>query len=121
MNNQSDFEPIGIAERIIAAVMQEYGQECFVSTGYAAGTDLRNAIANALIEARSAHSWRDIETAPKDGPSSFLAWSKNKGAHETCWLHGSWSFVGFTCCWSEDDPPTHWMPLPAPPDAKETR
>lgn len=61
------------------------------------------------------HGWREIESAPKDGRSVLvfcprasdhgyerirLTWRKDgkwQGANNTSW------------------PPTHWMPLPAPP------
>lgn len=79
--------------------------------------------------------WQLIETAPKDGTEIIL----RKGARVTSgswcpWEHSEPEFHGTTgvwlgdvvqdsgACWGswdggfcEDDEPTHWMSLPAPP------
>ncbi|WP_419792501.1 hypothetical protein [Pseudomonas citronellolis] len=81
--------------------------------------------------------WQPIDTAPRDGTEiilrrgarvssgAWIEWSKSAAEHHsttgeylgqveydsgTCW--SSWD-GGFT----EDEPPTHWQPLPAPPSA----
>ena len=56
-------------------------------------------------------SWQPIETAPKDG-TEILVWDGNE--HQILWWLDSVGWVGdddFT-----DKLPTHWQPLPAPPD-----
>lgn len=61
--------------------------------------------------------WQDISTAPKDG-SEIMVWKKG-------WLYphnGYWDAnVGEEGSWENPftndcmDQPTHWMPLPDPP------
>lgn len=63
--------------------------------------------------------WQPIETAPKDGSRILLLrrqqivcgyWRRNWG--EPYWAHDA--HVVDDARWF---PPTHWMPLPDPPDA----
>lgn len=61
--------------------------------------------------------WQPIETAPKDGTEVLLAypgglvksgkWTLFGGAYEDHWADGKRPRFG--------SDPTHWMPLPAPP------
>lgn len=63
--------------------------------------------------------WRPIETAPKDCP--ILAYNPVQGVYETRYDKGEWPHAD----WFSDDAgrtaslwyprPTHWMPLPPPP------
>ena len=58
------------------------------------------------------HRWQPIETAPKGSAfDEFLLFIPDVGVRVGCWLPLSeeWSYSD-RC----DDPPTHWMPLPAP-------
>lgn len=65
-----------------------------------------------------AQRWQPIETAPKDGTwilVSHPAWTDGK------WEIAQWS--QYSECWQTYDtgltglmPPTHWMPLPSPPE-----
>lgn len=100
-----------------------------IARSYGAGERPDNAIENALrliAEARKAEEWQGIETAPKDG-THMLA-SAIGGMYIFLWVKDT-DFVsgrreGWTCgdqnieglyyrVW-----PTHWRPLPAPPEAK---
>jgi hypothetical protein len=73
--------------------------------------------------------WQPIETAPKDGTCCILL--VNGMAIEGCWeeqdvwvpsqekwvKRGVWSVVslpshGCDCCSSDNEAPTHWVPLP---------
>lgn len=61
--------------------------------------------------------WQPIETAPKDGQWVMLWWPHWEqfpafGYFENCWH----SQIAIS---SDNDPgPTHWQPLPAPPETK---
>lgn len=65
--------------------------------------------------------WQPIETIPKDGTHILTymektiveAWFDN-GCSE--WVTKDLSSTGCGCCGSENDEPTHWMPLPEPPE-----
>lgn len=67
--------------------------------------------------------WLDIETAPKDGTYILIGWFDLPGQrdmHVAFWhsMIGAWcqSHSHFTT-----DPnwqPTHWMPLPEPPEPR---
>lgn len=59
--------------------------------------------------------WRDIATAPRDG-THILLWNKDDGMHEGWWdkaeyNEGWYTFIVYSESW------THWMPIPAAPDA----
>ena len=82
--------------------------------------------------------WRDIETAPRDGKTVLL--SRAHLGDDV--LYGHWNGVSWWCAWPEFhsetlaisreiyrvdagaheyktisiDNPTHWMPLPTPPE-----
>ena len=59
--------------------------------------------------------WRDIDSAPRDGSSILLAgqylasgkWEIETGQYLA--YRRAWPCVG-------EDQPTHWMPLPPPPN-----
>lgn len=60
--------------------------------------------------------WKPIETAPKDESDIILFQGRRVtfGSWDPrCGAEGDW------IVWDRDDyaPPTHWMPLPEPPDA----
>lgn len=78
--------------------------------------------------------WRDIETAPKDGTYVMLYapgrltyghWSapsdkphikyRDGFAPEPEWEEWEPYWVSYDGGFTEEAPPTHWMPLPAPP------
>lgn len=68
--------------------------------------------------------WQPIETAPKDGTHILLAWSYKNGTpprvSECFWRNDMpfsqdgvwWCFHGRMFA-----EPTHWQPLPTPPEA----
>ena len=74
--------------------------------------------------------WQPIETAPKDG-SSILIYDPDDGhgageepvIYVCYWKEGMSRRRGITGSWTEADGemyttfiPTHWMPLPKPPE-----
>jgi hypothetical protein len=62
-------------------------------------------------------TWQPIETAPRDG-TTVLAWCDEWKHARTAWAYESDQ-------WQAAPPsifqPTHWMPLPAPPEAPDER
>lgn len=69
--------------------------------------------------------WQPIETAPKDGNEILVFYQTRKKVVIAYWEPQSynkkprpyWAAIGSH--WIESDrkyPPTHWMPLPAPPE-----
>ena len=77
--------------------------------------------------------WQPIETAPTDG-TRVLAWCKERGARETYVTQYPFRSEGFkagkrsTNQWRWEEPvagvcfrwrPTHWMPLPTPPETNQ--
>lgn len=60
--------------------------------------------------------WQPIETAPKDG-TTVLTWTKGLTEDEGAIMPMRWSSTRGWCeYWGNHDLfPTHWMPLPEPP------
>lgn len=57
-------------------------------------------------------SWFPITTAPKDGTDIIVFSGAVRIAY---WVHGQWTdYAHSTLC------PTHWMPLPPPPQKEGT-
>lgn len=76
-------------------------------------------LARTLVNASAA--WQPIETAPRDGTPILCfrpdalghGFSDQSGIDVLWWEDGSWTYDGDGRI--SIDPPTHWMPLPAPP------
>lgn len=67
--------------------------------------------------------WQPIATAPKDGSDVDL-WVGGERIPEARWERGRWSVWGlsqYDCMgWVVvQGKPTHWMPLPGPPEADQ--
>jgi hypothetical protein len=61
--------------------------------------------------------WRDIESAPKDGTRVLVFSPLDKAIFACGFENGMWQ----TGVWRANNnagQPTHWMPLPTPPEAK---
>ena len=83
---------------------------------------------DAAIAAREAEGWQPIETAPRGTyrdtpgpknatrnvfvPQSVDVWKQGGPVCRTWWLPDAERWNGY----SKDFPPTHWRPLPAPPE-----
>jgi hypothetical protein len=64
-------------------------------------------------------NWQPIETAPKDGTEVDL-WVPDDGRFTNCWfMDGIWLQTEDGNTYSTGGAPTHWMPLPQPPQATE--
>lgn len=90
---------------------------------------IRDAISELLDEIdrlRALQEWRPIETAPRDG-TPILAYYKIRNADgdeawvvpaiAVYWLPVQW--VNFETGGKLKVQPTHWMPLPNPPEVRE--
>jgi hypothetical protein len=79
-------------------------------------------LARAHLELLDKCQWQPIETAPKDGSVVLLAKRSNViGPHQFIEHKGPcgkqwYSAYQLSYIWVEH--PTHWMPLPDPPEAK---
>jgi hypothetical protein len=63
------------------------------------------------------NQWRDIDTAPKDGRQVLLwwpYWSHTRPLVGHWQVNGGWQAVD--ALEGDSEPPTHWQPLPAPPE-----
>ena len=63
--------------------------------------------------------WQMIENAPKDGTSVLLYWPGRRSIRTGSWMRPSPEYVHHWCMddkWTPGEDPTHWMPLPSPPD-----
>ena len=61
---------------------------------------------------QAARAWRPIETAPKDGSLVWGFSSYEKIPYACCWDEGKWISEEY------DVHPTHWQPLPPPPEGE---
>ena len=61
--------------------------------------------------------WKPIETAPKDG-TEVLVWGYGQMsvAKFISGVHGEWKVYTSDGWYGYDSFPTHWMPLPKPPE-----
>lgn len=79
--------------------------------------DLR-AMVDELREARRQQRWQPIETAPRDG-TEMLGGRLYEGVQKT-WFSGRrqrWLYWTANGTDASSWDPTHWMPLPTPPEA----
>lgn len=58
--------------------------------------------------------WKPIETAPKDGTPLLLFGIYPGDQQPLWWVTGGWQNGRFRGDYATP-PPTHWLPLPAPP------
>ncbi len=96
-----------------------YCPEC-ASSGHP-WTDFVADMANVLFAAESALShaqerWQPIETAPKDGRDVLACWADCPG-----WNARALRYDATDAAWKNEDDhsyrePTHWKPLPSPPE-----
>ena len=99
-----------------------------INPAYAAqiGTESyeRQLCAEALEALISEHEWHPIETAPHDkrvmvwsGQETYCAhWAQNPMTGDEAWIVAEWGTDGDQALVK----PTHWRPLPLPPNANVT-
>lgn len=124
-----------------AAVLDDYRDWVYANAGLVLPDAEAEHKARAAVLARMAGkvpTWQPIESAPKDGSWIIIAnakWDKYPKAkrdviYEDVGVFYGWVFEDDQICfgvdsgtlgWNEDvadgDMPTHWMPLPAAPEA----
>lgn len=74
-----------------------------------------------MIEEKSEvpNCWQPIETAPKDAKQILATWADswpNSPHVEAVYYFGGVWYYAYDGD-AHNRPPTHWMPLPAPPEA----
>jgi hypothetical protein len=86
----------------------------------------RDHVQTEYIRADLAPQWQDIATAPKDGAEILI--TDGQSTYFGCFYFGEWIFcngVATSCddkeifelnSWIAGYGPTHWMPLPTPPE-----
>jgi len=64
-------------------------------------------------------NWQPIETAPRDGTNILVLMEgvviEASWQGSGYWVVSCVSSHGCGCCGSDNEEPTHWMPLPAAP------
>ena len=93
-----------------------------------AGRSVLQALENQKPGLADAHSknppeaatgWRDAATAPRTGQKVLACWAGRTNNMLIVWYE-DWTWHAQIGGWQSvvmDEPPTHWMPLPAPPRA----
>ena len=79
-------------------------------------SDAAYDVAQALIAGGFLQRWQPIGTAPKDGTRVLVAHPAWEAASTAQWYGDFWS-VGYSVPQFKHQP-THWQPLPAPPEEK---
>ena len=70
-----------------------------------------NAVARTVRAQLKAETWLSIETAPFG--QELLVWHVAWPAPSVAW----WTEEGDDYDWPSEESPSHWMPLPDPPEA----
>lgn len=82
--------------------------------------DRIRSLASPATERGSVVAWQSMETAPRGGPS-YLVWCPDRmNTYVVVWRDYGWGEPGWHHFAEGNLPlrqtPTHWMPLPAPPE-----
>lgn len=93
---------------------------------------IRDICCEAIEYKDCTEDWQPIETAPKDGTAilvypatwgsqsaSIATWNDDRQSKKPRPFWSRQDSISITL--SRDKPPTHWMPLPAPPETGETK
>ena len=78
--------------------------------------DVPYAVVSVALEAAERARWQPIETAPKDA-TCVLLYDGDGTDPTVCFWH---AIQGWTVRWDHEpfEAPTHWQPLPSPPESK---
>jgi hypothetical protein len=72
--------------------------------------------ADEIERLRAEHEWRPIKTAPKGGMFIYYWLRDRKRAVGLAYLANDGHWRDSEGNWEKRIEPTHWMPLPAPPE-----
>jgi hypothetical protein len=77
-------------------------------------------LAQSLKREREAKAWRPIETAPRDGTEVLMWWPYwSKHPERGAFKSGRWETMAALSAMDDDIGPTHWLPIPSPPESGE--
>jgi len=74
-----------------------------------------NGVGVEYTRADIAPTWRSIDSAPKDG-TVILGWWNSECIETITFRGNAWTWSSDGDSWSHGGGPTHWMPLPQPPE-----
>lgn len=135
-NAEADTEFICTAKRDIAALLAEVRhlrgalaadahrlEAAAMRVGIIAGCDAPDEMADLIEFLRASRTWQPIETAPKDGTWVIIGgrgW-RNRGFYvddpeKHCCEETGWYTLHDEVLYRYALEPTHWMPLPEPPE-----
>lgn len=80
--------------------------------------NITEAIAE-ITRLRAASEWRDISTAPRDNSSILFYEQSGLGVFAGYWCETTDNWAALAASPNWDVAPTHWRPLPAPPQRNE--
>ncbi len=75
-----------------------------------------NKALEALDRLEKQGEWQPIETAPRKGRQAIYIWGPNYREPQKVYADSWW-----TCGFSVETKPTHWQPLPQPPQEETPR
>lgn len=99
----------------------EAAEACYYGSEELDGGQIIDKIAKALLTERQRSQWQPISTYPMDGTDALVCVTYNISADEwetlqwVDWCAPAYPWHVYSNRIDIPFPPTHWMPLPAPP------
>lgn len=102
-----------------------YARRLYKATGIDGehGAQMMTDALAAIEELEARNQWQPIETAPKNteilvfmDDEIYEAGLYTRDEKREEWLFPMADYHGCGCCSGNNDHPTHWMPLPQPPE-----
>ena len=97
-------------------------QEMHIALTDVTATDIRKCIDHLHSRGYLGGVWQPIETAPKD--QSWILTAQDGEVRSNCWFNFDVMNVSKSNNykrWFTHENPTHWMPLPLPPENKDEK
>lgn len=108
--------PTADAQEAFVRIVRHLPRYGYFTSGCQSDADIEiiHAALSALV---SNKGWMPIESAPRDG-TDIIGLNENQGVFRyVCWWNPSHGY--FTCTGGDNCQPTHWQPLPTPPQDKK--